>query len=303
MKVLLIEDDPGDAECLLDLLSEADYQKIEVQWDKNLVSALERISQGGVDLVILDLGLPGTIGLNTFKELHAEAADLPIIVLTGLEDEELALTAVRNGAQDYLIKRKLDPMFLIKSMTYAIERHQLLLEVKKRHEQLAQMAHYDNLTGLPNRALFRDRLKQLIALTKRRHGKFGLFYLDLDGFKQVNDTHGHEIGDRLLQEVASRLMGCVRESDTVARLGGDEFAIIFAGLDSRGDAELLARKVLDLVLNPFLFGSIECRIGASIGITFFPNDAKEADHLVGCADGAMYDAKQSGKACYRFHAE
>lgn len=175
------------------------------------------------------------------------------------------------------------------------ERRQLL-------DDLAQMAHYDSLTGLPNRALFFDRLAYIQALSRRQGKRFALLFLDLDDFKQVNDSRGHEAGDRVLKEAAERLIACIRESDTVARMGGDEFTVILSNLSQPNDAALVAEKILTTLSLPFQIsdGTI-CRIGISIGISLYPDDTQNIETLVSAADAAMYAVKREGKNSYRFY--
>ena len=156
------------------------------------------------------------------------------------------------------------------------------------------MAHSDELTGLPNRALFSDRLEQTIAQARRNHGRFALLFADLDGFKAVNDRHGHLVGDELLRAVADRLVSGVRESNTVARLGGDEFILILNDLNNWEGPAVVARKLLESLSVPFDLGGVVCRIGASIGVSIYPEDAEDAEGLVSCADFAMYEVKQKG---------
>ncbi|MGA0032134.1 MAG: diguanylate cyclase domain-containing protein [Burkholderiales bacterium] len=171
-----------------------------------------------------------------------------------------------------------------------------ITERKINEAQIQHLAHFDSLTDLPNRTLFNDRLHQSISMAKREKRKLALCYLDLDGFKAVNDTLGHDRGDELLKLTASRLKHAVRESDTVARLGGDEFAVILPQITGRGDAALVAEKIIDMLAAPFhLQGSDQsAHIGVSIGIAVFPADAGEAEQLVKMADIAMYNAKKAG---------
>jgi len=174
-------------------------------------------------------------------------------------------------------------------------------EKKQLIERLEQMAHYDELTGLPNRTLFFDRFNQAVALASRDRHCFGLLYLDLDGFKEINDAHGHEVGDLVLKIVADRLITCVRVSDTVARMGGDEFTLILATLSQSRDAGQVAENILDVLSRPLpLPEGRTARLGASIGIAVFPDDADSAEKLLICADAAMYRAKRSGRSTYCF---
>jgi diguanylate cyclase (GGDEF)-like protein/PAS domain S-box-containing protein len=173
-------------------------------------------------------------------------------------------------------------------------------ERKMLQEKLDHMAHHDELTGLPNRALFFDRIGQALAHAKRNDTGFALMFLDLDGFKDINDTYGHDSGDLLLQETARRLAGCVRDSDTVARMGGDEFAIMLLDVAVPGRIPQVADKMLTLLAAPFLLKGTECRVGASIGISIFPQDGDAVDTLMNMADMAMYRVKQGTKNNYAF---
>ena len=173
-------------------------------------------------------------------------------------------------------------------------------ERKTLEEKLESMAHYDALTGLPNRALFFDRLAQAITQSKRSQGLFALMFVDLDGFKAVNDTFGHDTGDALLKAVSEHLLECVRESDTVARMGGDEFTIILRAIHGPEDAAHVAEKILATLAAPYHLLGHECRIGASLGIVLYPEHGKNAEELLSQADDAMYAVKKAGKNAYRF---
>jgi len=167
-------------------------------------------------------------------------------------------------------------------------------ELKRLQSELGQMAHSDELTGLPNRALFFDRLGQAIVQARRNRSRFALLFADLDGFKAVNDRYGHQVGDRLLLAVAQRMVSSIRESNTVARLGGDEFVIILNDLNQPEGPSIVARKLLEACGAPFSLGEVVCGIGVSIGISIYPDDAEDAQKLISCADFAMYETKQAG---------
>ncbi|MDQ7730689.1 GGDEF domain-containing protein [Halomonas sp. SpR8] len=155
-------------------------------------------------------------------------------------------------------------------------------------------AHYDHLTGLPNRRLFLDRLEQEVKHAKRRSRPLALLFMDLDGFKDVNDSFGHEAGDRILSDVAERLANCVRASDTVARLGGDEFTVILPGVEQQEDVEIVAQAIIDALAMPFSIGKQRVAISVSIGVSFYPEVATTTDALLEAADQAMYAAKKAG---------
>ncbi len=173
--------------------------------------------------------------------------------------------------------------------------------VRRKSYQMAlyRSANYDKLTGLPNRALFLDRLDQNLKQAERYERKFALLLMDLDGFKSVNDTLGHDAGDVLLRKTAKRLQACVREADTVARIGGDEFTAILSTVRSVDDAKTVAGKILEALSKPFDIGNRKAHMGASIGISVFPANGTDTETLLKKADDAMYAAKRSGKNDYR----
>ncbi|TVR96170.1 MAG: GGDEF domain-containing protein, partial [Trueperaceae bacterium] len=168
---------------------------------------------------------------------------------------------------------------------------------RRRYERLAS---HDPLTGLPNRRLFQDRLEQTVARAHRRKSGVALLYLDLDGFKDVNDTLGHDVGDELLEAAAKRLVEQVRAEDTVARLGGDEFGVILADVAQREDAGLVAEKLGEAIDAPFSLRGRNVLVGVSIGIALYPDDARLSDGLMKAADVAMYRVKQEGKGTFAF---
>ena len=174
-------------------------------------------------------------------------------------------------------------------------------ERRKVEESFRYLAHHDALTSLPNRALFRDRLDHAIAQANRYGYKVAVMFLDLDRFKAINDTLGHNAGDELLKIVGDRLRNCVRDCDIVARLGGDEFTIIVEDIVEDADAAVVANKILDAVAQPFNLLGHEVFITTSVGITLFPNDDHDADNLLRNADAAMYQAKESGRSNYQFY--
>jgi diguanylate cyclase (GGDEF)-like protein/PAS domain S-box-containing protein len=172
---------------------------------------------------------------------------------------------------------------------------------KETAARIQYMAHFDALTTLPNRALFHDRLSQVLAQAKREGHISALMFIDLDRFKTVNDTLGHHIGDLLLQAVAERLKACVRETDTVSRLGGDEFTVLLPHVHGREDASLIAAKITATLATPFMLEGHEVQIGSSTGIAFYPADAGSNEALIKCADDAMYTAKEQGRGTFRFY--
>jgi diguanylate cyclase (GGDEF)-like protein/PAS domain S-box-containing protein len=179
-----------------------------------------------------------------------------------------------------------------------------ITQQKEHEDQLVHIAHHDNLTGLPNRALLTDRLIQALAQARRDKGMSALMFLDLDKFKPVNDNFGHEIGDMLLRDVAKRLQECLkREADTVSRLGGDEFVILLPQIDTETDAAIVADKVITSLSQPFYIEQHIINISTSIGVAIYPVHGTNMHILMKNADGAMYDAKAAGRGCFRFYSE
>jgi diguanylate cyclase (GGDEF)-like protein/PAS domain S-box-containing protein len=178
-----------------------------------------------------------------------------------------------------------------------------ITERKKYEEKIQQMAFHDSLTGLPNRKLFSDRLGIVLAQAKRNKKKVGIVMLDLDNFKDVNDTLGHDVGDILLKAVAERLSGTLRKSDTVARFGGDEFVLIFPDMEVIEEAIQVVQKIIDRFHKPFLIDTHQLVVTTSIGIAVYPNDGMDEEILMKNADIAMYQAKQAGRARYQLYKE
>jgi len=260
-----------------------------------LAEGLARLSRDRFDVVLLDLSLPDTQGLNTVTQVLATSPGVPVVVLSGNDDHPLALQALQHGAQDYLVKGDGGADYLARSILYAIER-------KRAQERLTYLAQYDQLTGMINRTLFRDRLVHAMARSKRKDQPLAILLLDLDRFKAVNDTFGHDVGDQVLKVVAARLTECVREVDTVARMGGDEFTAILEGISGEADVAVVANRIVESIGTPFEIGPHRISIGASIGITLYPLDDQDIAELLRHADKAMYAAKHQGGSRFQFHS-
>ena len=218
---------------------------------------------------------------------------LPLVVAIKEAQEELKLA--NELLESQVVQRTVD----LKS---ANDRLHHDLEERKRVEQsIRYMAHHDALTGLPNRSLFRDRLTHAMAQADRYHQRLAVMFLDLDRFKAINDTLGHNVGDQLLTIAAERLRSCVRDSDTVARLGGDEFTVVVEDIIEDHDAAAVAQKILDTLSQPFNLYGHEVFISVSVGITLYPSDDDNADNLLRNADSAMYRAKEFGRNNFQFY--
>jgi diguanylate cyclase (GGDEF)-like protein len=292
--VLLIEDNPGDARLIEEMIREDPDAPFTLHYVDRLSQGLEHLSSNGeTGLVLLDLSLPDSMGLETFSRVYAHSPTVPIIVLTGNDDQNTALSAVKGGAQDYLVKGRLDRELLLRSMHYSIER-------KRYQVQLEHQANYDALTGLPNRNLLHDRLRQAVY-SQRASRAIAVVFMDLDHFKFVNDSLGHSTGDLLLKAMAERLRTVLREGDTVGRVGGDEFVLI---LNDQSNEEIIYRamqRISAKVSEPITIEGKELYVTSSAGISIYPQDGRDVDTLLKNADAAMYRAKDHGRSNFQFY--
>src|ERR1700691_2576077 len=422
--LLLVEDNAGDARLIREMFNEQGATDIEVMRVGSMSEAEKCLVEDPIDIILLDLGLPDSQGLDAVRRAHAAAPRVPLVVLTGLDDESLAGNALQVGAQDYLIKGQIETKGLLRALRYAVERKSMeeALFVEKERAQVTlnsigdavictdisgnitflnlvaermtswsrqaaearptaevfrmidaanretapnsmekaveqdrtvvlplnclliqrngseipvegcispihdregkatgavivfrdvsiaramalQMAHssqHDFLTGLPKRMLLNDRVKQAIALAPRHLKKVAVLFLDLDGFKHINDSLGHPIGDKLLQSIAARLVTCVRGSDTVSRQGGDEFVVLLSEMQQSEDAAVTARRMLQAVAEVHPVDQHDLHVTTSIGVSVYPDDGLDAETLIKNADIAMYQAKENGRQSYEF---
>jgi len=423
-RLLLIEDNPGDRRLLQAILSEHASQRMEMTHVDSMDAGEKHLSEHPVDIVLLDPGLPDAQGIASIRRAHAAAPHTPLVVLTDRDDEALAVMALKEGAQDYLVKGQIEPRNLLRALRNAMERKVLeeaLFDEKERAQvtlnsigdavictdiagnvsflnhvaekvtgwpwrdakgrplaevfrilgsssrepppspakvavgqeqtvhlppncilvrrdksevpiedsvapihdregqltgtvvvfrdvsaaramasQMAHAAEHDFLTGLPNRMLLNDRISQAIALAQRHVGQLAVLFLDLDGFKHINDSLGHPIGDKLLQSIAMRLVNCGRATDTVSRQGGDEFVMLLSELDHPEDAAIAARRILKAVAEAHCIDEQELHITTSIGVSVYPEDGQDAETLIKNADTAMYQAKEHGRHSFQY---
>ncbi len=414
IEVLVVEDNPGDSRLIEIQLADELDMRFTVRVAPTLADALSILKTQAVDAVLLDLFLPDSRGIETLKAVRGITDDTPVVVLSGLDDAEVALKAVGQGAQDYLVKGKGDGEVLRRSILYAMERERIrrrmvlaeaafgnadtgmivtdsrgvvvrvnpaFLDVtgyaedevvgreagvlrsdvhdedfykalwadlkakgawegevwnrrrngeiypewvrlntvldpsggvagyvgvfsdvtfrRRAEEELVRQATTDPLTGLVNRALFQRLLVSGIERAVRYGRLFCVLFVDLDGFKKVNDDMGHEAGDVLLKEVARRLRRAVRSSDEVARLGGDEFTVLLSEVRTAEDAETVATKVVDALAEPYTVQGATIPVSGSVGIALCPDDGTDADTVMRAADEAMYAAKRAGRSVWR----
>ncbi|WP_444997270.1 EAL domain-containing protein [Aliikangiella sp. IMCC44359] len=391
LKLLLLEDNYDDADLVQECWSEWDAEGNShlTHYDR-LSSALEALEKEEFSLILSDLNLPDSQGLDTVSSLLA-VTNIPIIVLTGDEDEHRAIAAMTLGIQDYVSKSELDSNSLRRSVHYAIEREKAhqeyskllnnnpdgivvldehgkvlfaneaagrlfgctsaelteetfgypiggggqnaveiqscagyylemnvvnmswkghpahivslrdITQHKKLQEQLIYNANHDPLTGLANRTLLAERLSQAINNSQRSSESLAIMMLDLDRFKLINDSMGHDVGDSLLRECAVRLKAALRKSDTLARTGGDEFVIVLQYLGEIDSVTGLASKILARMEKPFILAGKSFSITTSIGIACYPKDGENASSLLKNADVAMYRSKEAGRNCFQVY--
>ncbi|MEO0442994.1 MAG: diguanylate cyclase [Pseudomonadota bacterium] len=293
-EVLLVDDDRQEYLLIGYLLSEAHNEDYRLVWSKDLNEALQLIERGECDVVLLDYHWGGSrIGRDFLKKANAKNNRIPIIVMTDETEADVDEHAIREGASDYLVKSRVNSQLLERAIRYAIERKQI-------EDRLDHLAHYDHLTDLPNRILFLDRLRHSINIAQREANQFTLMYIDMNDFKGVNDSYGHDVGDKLLQQFSQRLTNAVRRSDTVARIGGDEFTVILHNLGDVSKVMMLAQKIIDQTNQSYTIGGHEFMSGCSIGIAIFPDAGIDKESLQRHADLAMYQAKQEAVSSYRF---
>jgi diguanylate cyclase (GGDEF)-like protein len=291
LRVLTVEDNPGDAVLVREMLDEAAPRGFDVVSARRLTEGVAALLDGYFDCVLLDLSLPDADGLEALDQLRSVALDVPIVVLTGRRDERVAVQAVQEGAQDYLVKGEVDGRLLSRSISYAVER-------KRAEVQLAHQALHDGLTGLPNRALFQDRLQHAAARLTRKAGRLAVLFCDLDRFKVVNDSLGHGAGDQLLVAVAERLSTVLRVGDTAARFGGDEFVVLCEDVAGERDAVALAERIAAALDAPFELADEDVYVRTRIGIAIAADRSARPEALVRDADAAMYRAKERGGGTY-----
>ena len=281
--ILLVEDSDGDAHLIEALLDEAAGSAFRVEHADRLAAGLAHLRAGGIAAVLLDLSLPDSQGLDTFLQIYSCAPDIPVVILTGLDDDARGETASRAGAQDYLVKGEVTGRKLARALRNAIERHQLFVALRDQ-------ALIDPLTRLSNRRGFCALAEQQLCLAARTQQPCLLFFLDVDDLKPINDAHGHLAGDRALQEVADLLRSSFRTSDVLGRLGGDEFAALASETGADAAPTLVARLRQNLAERPRR--PRPHALSFSLGMAAYdPQHPASLDDLLTEADARMYAAK------------
>jgi diguanylate cyclase (GGDEF)-like protein len=299
VRVLLIARDEGAAEALRATLRAARCTVFEVLWIPRLVQALDHPDAKAAQLVLLDLA--SGPGIDQLTQVRLRLPNLPVIAIGDSQDEAFAMRALASGARAYLHRGEVNPRLLATTLANALDNHRTIRELGSTRERARYLASHDQLTGLANRTLFHEELDRALEVARRSRQKAAVLYIDLDGFKAINDTLGHAVGDGLLRGIARQITRCLREGDVAARLGGDEFAVLLPALDDERDAIVFAEKLLAALERPIPLRSRALLTTASIGVALFPKDGLEAEDLLRKADTAMYTTKESGRngyACY-----
>jgi diguanylate cyclase (GGDEF)-like protein len=281
----MVEDNSSQAMMIERMLELGDIE-LYVARVGTLAEAKAFLSDSRVACILLDLTLPDAAHLDGLMEIRHVAPEIPVVVVTADNDVSRGIKAVQAGAQDYLVKGEMDSAHLCRAVRYAIERARSDLLLSHR-------ALHDALTGLPNRLLFLDRATYAMAQSERDESVTAVFFLDLDGFKSVNDRLGHSAGDALLRGVAGRLLAWVRPGDVVSRFGGDEFAALVRDVKGTDVAVRIAKRLAGAVCEPISLRDEEVSVTPSIGIAL-AHPKEKPEQLIERADQAMYSAKRSG---------
>lgn len=281
IKVLLVEDQLVQVQLMVELFRLVGSKDFFLITSRTLQNAITRLTNERIDIVLLDLNLPDSQGYETFSQIQELAVDVPVILMTATNDEQFALKAIQDGAQDFLVKGEVDAKLLFRAIRYAIERHQM-------QSELRSLSLTDELTGLYNRRGFSTLATQHLKLARRTGQSFLIVFADLDDLKNINDTHGHAEGDAVLIATANILRRTFRESDIVARYGGDEFLALVtdAAYEDKDNIYKRIHRYVDEVNESKL---MNCFISLSLGVVpFEPNRDLNLDNLVAEADKALY---------------
>jgi len=308
---ILVADDDSDALAIMSATLEGAGFQVDTAADG--ADALRQFRTAEYDLVMLDVDMPALNGYEVCAALRREAGKLlPIVMVTGMDDVQSVDTAYLSGATDFIAK-PISWALIGHRVRYLLRGYQLVIELKAAEERIRRLAYFDTLTGLPNRAQFRDRLAHTLGIAERDGRQLGLLCIDLDNFKRINDTLGHGMGDELLRLMASRLREALRATDAVgratpprateedlSRLGGDEFMVLLPDIAGADPARLVAERIVRMITQPMRLGQHEVLVTPSIGIAMYPADGEDHETLVKNADLAMYFSKRTGPGTFTF---
>ncbi len=289
--VVLADDDPSIRLMVRHVLESEDFDIVEAADGLEAIKAVEKYHPA---LILLDAVMPGIDGFTTCQQIKDKGhTDIPVMMITGLDDDASVERAYEVGAID----------FITKPIKWAVLKHRVKSVVAKviAERKVQLLAYRDTLTNLPNRLLFADRLEQSVIRAERSRSAMALMLVDIDDFKLVNDSFGHEAGDKLIKAVGQLISRSLRRADTIARLGGDEFAVIIEGIESPEDAISIADNLTTILEHNVRLDDQETYTSASIGIAVYPEDGKDARTLLKNADTAMFRAKENGRHCFQFY--
>ncbi len=283
IRVLLVEDQDSEATLVIRLLAHASHQAIKVAHANSIENAIKLFGSHDFDVCLLDLGLPDGKGIDSLHQISALDARLPIVVLTGNDDEELGLTAIETGAQDFVAKDAISGQLLVRSLRFSIARQQKMLG----H---AADANTDVLTGLPNRRQLNENYRDLSATCD----ELCLALLDIDHFKQFNDTHGHLVGDQVLRHLAEVIRHWMDDQIRPARFGGEEFAFLLPEKNLEAAKEIVSGLLFEIANSPLEINGALLRVTASAGISSM-NPQESLEDFLRRTDQALYEAKYAGR--------
>ncbi len=303
LKILLVEDDQEFTDLLRIRLAKESSPAFAITCLPTLGQALETLEGTSWDLILLDLTLPDSSGLQTFSTLRARARHMPIVIMSGLDSDSLAIDAVRKGAEDYLVKGDIDSKLLLRVLHHAMDRHRIkekLASVTGRLRQtnlrLEKMALLDPLTELYNRRGLEQALRRELQILSREGGKLMVLFLDVDDFKKINDSLGYPVGDILLKQIAQKIRDSVRISDHVARIGGDEFILLLPKTPFKEGLQLAERLRSAISSTRIVISDRESLcITASFGLTTVPTHTASVDDLLAISDPFLRQSKHEGK--------
>lgn len=300
VRILVVDDDEVDRMSILRALRHW-TTPLEIVEASTGEAALEAFGASHFDAVLLDYRLPDMDGLDVLRRMTSgQLGSTAVIILTGMDNDALAEQCIEAGAQDFVLKQEISSRRLLRAIMHARMRHKIELDLLESREHLRKLAEQDQLTGLANRYFFDQSLRSAIARANRYNESLALLMLDLDDFKLVNDSQGHDVGDLMLRMVADRLREVVRDGDILCRLGGDEFAILTFRDGHDLNFHLLAERLVKVLIEPMMINGAQLTTAVSIGIAVFPENTTDAAELFKCADLAMYRAKSEGhnQICY-----
>lgn len=296
IKLLLVEDDFDFSNILKLGLRASREAFFDIQTAASFLEAFQLLGTKSFDLVLLDLELPDSHGIETFENLQVAAPQVPFVILSGVDDENLALTAVKKGAQDYVVKGSADRKILVRILKYAMERHEQKKQVQELNERLEKLSFLDPLTQLLNRRGLQRVLSRELHISGREGSNLVVILLDLDNFKPINDTFGHAVGDIVLQEIAKVLKNTARATDYVSRVGGDEFIILLPNTRP-AEATLFSERIrLAINRNPLVSsGGHIVKTTASLGVVNVTHPSLSIEKLLEETHAALAKSKRLGK--------